>query len=455
MQYDVFICHASEDKDDFVRPLAKLLDQQHIDVWYDEFSLKVGDSLSQKIDEGLLKSRFGIVVLSNNFFSKPWTKRELSGLVTREMLEQRPVILPIWHRVTFEEVASFSLPLADKKAIVSSKGINAVIRELTEKINPDYSPLVVARDFLDNLGLTPPPVTDEWWLDMIEHKEFLKYPDTNSGQRWIFPLPYPDEDRGYQRGMNIANASLQLDWSFEGQELDIGPTTHPDIIHSYLRRWPGLMECARQHPSTLILYAPQLTIPGYDSGFEDIFDEILESDPKEASIFYSFSELSTVDNALPLCADLIALRHPDLGNYTNEEHAYRYFNAHDTRYMRFYGSNFEGLVWLLTDDCAWLPEKIHKALLNGLVKRDVWVNDLDHQNIFFEAIFMYAIDEFEMTPEIEQGLTELIAKALDNLSVSENPGTITKRFLDENIIASYFNYQLELDRYRKSRKGQK
>ena len=67
MEYDVFICHASEDKEDFVRPFAERLRQQHIHVWYDEFSLNIGDSLTQKIDEGLAKSRFGIVVLSPNF----------------------------------------------------------------------------------------------------------------------------------------------------------------------------------------------------------------------------------------------------------------------------------------------------------------------------------------------------------------------------------------------------
>ena len=67
MQYDVFICHASEDKKDFVRPLAELIQQQNIDVWYDEFSLSIGDSLTQKIDEGLAKAKFGIVVLSPNF----------------------------------------------------------------------------------------------------------------------------------------------------------------------------------------------------------------------------------------------------------------------------------------------------------------------------------------------------------------------------------------------------
>lgn len=157
MQYDVFICHASEDKKDFVRPLAQLLKQHNIDVWFDEFSLTIGDSLTEKIDEGLAKSRFGIVVLSPNFFKKPWAKRELSGLTFREMLEKRNLILPIWHRVSVEEVAQFSLPLADKKASSTSDGINALVRELVKKIKPQGSPLIVARDYLFNLKVETPP----------------------------------------------------------------------------------------------------------------------------------------------------------------------------------------------------------------------------------------------------------------------------------------------------------
>jgi hypothetical protein len=217
MQYDVFICHASEDKKSFVRPLAELLRQQHLDVWYDEFSLSIGDSLMQKIDEGLAHSRFGIVVLSPNFFKKPWAKRELNGLTTREMLEKKNLVLPIWHGVTVQDVAQYSPPLADKLAVSSEDGINAVVRDLTKKIKPTESPLIVARDQLLKLKLSPPPISDEWWLDIVEYKEFLKYPDLNARKRWIFPLPYANEDSGWKRGHNIASTALQLDWSFEGK----------------------------------------------------------------------------------------------------------------------------------------------------------------------------------------------------------------------------------------------
>ncbi len=68
--YDAFISHASEDKQKFVKPLAKALSRMEYRVWYDEFELRVGDSLRQSIDKGLVNSNFGIVVLSPAFFAK-------------------------------------------------------------------------------------------------------------------------------------------------------------------------------------------------------------------------------------------------------------------------------------------------------------------------------------------------------------------------------------------------
>ena len=125
--HDVFICHASEDKDEFVRPLAEALRSHHLAVWYDEFTIEVGDSLREAIDRGLATSRYGIVVLSPSFFRKRWPKRELNGLVAREMAEDRGVILPIWHHVDRDEVVAFSPPLGDLCAAASASGISNVV----------------------------------------------------------------------------------------------------------------------------------------------------------------------------------------------------------------------------------------------------------------------------------------------------------------------------------------
>lgn len=115
-KWDAFICHASEDKDSFVRPLAVSLNQLGVEVWYDEFSLRLGDSLSRSIDHGLANSRFGVVVISSSFIGKAWPERELSGLVGRE-IDQGRVIIPIWHGVTRKQVLAFSPTLADKLAV--------------------------------------------------------------------------------------------------------------------------------------------------------------------------------------------------------------------------------------------------------------------------------------------------------------------------------------------------
>lgn len=113
--FDVFVSHATEDKDSVVRPLAHALVQHDLRVWYDEFELRIGDSLRRKIDAGLARSRFGIVVLSHAFFSKNWPQYELDGLVTLEMTGKQ-VILPLWHNISKNEVMANSPSLADKVA---------------------------------------------------------------------------------------------------------------------------------------------------------------------------------------------------------------------------------------------------------------------------------------------------------------------------------------------------
>jgi TIR domain len=449
MQYDVFICHASEDKKDFVRPLAELLKLQHIDVWYDEFSLSIGDSLTQKIDEGLSKSRFGIVVLSPNFFKKPWAKRELNGLTLREMVEKRNLILPIWHRVTVEDVAKFSPPLADKKAGTSSEGINSLVRELTTKIKPDESPLIVARNFLFELDVESPPISDEWWLDVIEYKEFLKFPDINSQKRWIFPLPFPHEDRGINRGHNIASTALQLDWSFEGEELNISPITHPEKVHEYIHRWPGLYDCARENAALLALYVPQLTIKGFDSGFEDVFDKLLAS-KKQSDMIFSYGSHDTVDGKPALCGDIIAYRHETFGNYEPDDLGKWYFDAHDGTYIRSHWEVFEGLVWLLSSDSNWLPEKHRQTFITGIKSRDNWIRFNNHEGHDFHlALLKKKKHQFKLTRTLKRELHKRTENAIHNLNINDDAGKITERLLSIDIINCYYDFQELLNQKRK------
>ncbi len=137
MEYDVFICHASEDKKDFVKPLADALVAQNLKVWYDEFELTLGDSLREKIDYGLANSTYGVVVLSEAFFAKKWPTEELDGLVARQTSEGRKVILPVWHKVGYEDVKKFSPILAGKLAAKSEDGLEAVVDQVVAVVKAE------------------------------------------------------------------------------------------------------------------------------------------------------------------------------------------------------------------------------------------------------------------------------------------------------------------------------
>jgi len=133
-EYDVFISHASEDKDEVVRPLANALRREGLRVWYDEFELKIGDSLRRKIDKGLANSKFGIVVLSKNFIKKGWTNYELDGIITKAVSGEQ-IILPIWHNISKKEVIDFSPSLADKLARNTlSNTVEEIASEISEVI---------------------------------------------------------------------------------------------------------------------------------------------------------------------------------------------------------------------------------------------------------------------------------------------------------------------------------
>jgi hypothetical protein len=129
-EYDVFVSHASEDKESVAKPLAEKLRRLGLKVWFDEFELKIGDSLRRKIDRGLANSKFGIVILSKSFIKKGWANYELDGIVTKSISGQQ-VILPIWHDITKQEVIDYSPSLADKLA--RNTAINT-IEEIAEEI---------------------------------------------------------------------------------------------------------------------------------------------------------------------------------------------------------------------------------------------------------------------------------------------------------------------------------
>lgn len=146
MSWDVFISHASEDKQEVARPLADILTRAGLHVWLDENELNVGDSLRERVDHGLANSRYGIVILSPAFFAKDWPTRELDGLAARESRNSR-VILPVWHRINQPAVAEYSPILADKIAVSTDRGIEQVALAILKVVSPgDGQPALYRAD---------------------------------------------------------------------------------------------------------------------------------------------------------------------------------------------------------------------------------------------------------------------------------------------------------------------
>lgn len=103
-----FISHDSRDKANIAKPLADRLIQMTCRVWYDEYSLKVGDKLRESIEDGLKKCSKCILILTPNFINNTgWTKKEFNSIFSREIIEDKNLVLPIWAGVSKVEVYEY------------------------------------------------------------------------------------------------------------------------------------------------------------------------------------------------------------------------------------------------------------------------------------------------------------------------------------------------------------
>lgn len=422
MLYDVFICHASEDKDSFVRPLAKRLRQAHVEVWYDEFSLRVGDSLRESIDKGLSKSRFGVVVLSPYFFKKRWPQREFEGLVAREMVGDDPVILPIWHNVTVQDLIEYSPPLADKKAIDSGRGVGAVCRELLKRLRPQESPLIVARDELVAYGISPPVITDEWWLDVIAASTRIPcwgfvVPEESSWGRWTFPIPNLGL-RGPDRGITLAWTAMQMQWEEHAEAQRITQITHPHMVLKFIKSQPGLSDACHNYPEMLAIYAPQLTIRGLGGEFEADFDELLKERRSRETLALRLPGFGGIDISTIAC------------NYVQGP-----LGGPETKYYE----SFDYVIWFLSSASHWMPSDVRNVLISGMKKWAVWPSygaPLKEHLWLEELLDVKQEDGFALTKESRASLRNWIGYSLSKLGIEDNPSIILRSFLNQGFIES-------------------
>jgi len=457
MLYDIFICHSGEDKEEIVRPLAERLRENHVEVWFDEFTLKPGDSLRRSIDLGLAKSRYGVVVLSQSFFRRGWPQWELDGLVQRQVQVNRSLIIPIWHGIDRNTIAAHSPSLADLVAVRTDKGLDHLVSEILRTVHPEGSTLLIARDRVMQFGYEPPVVTDDWWLDVVEHSASNDVEDTFQEAmgwgRWGFPLPPRDADAPRERGERLAWAALQMLWQREAHKRAITQITHPEKVHEFVRSQPGLLEIATEHPTYLMAYAPQLTIRGLGGPFEEFFEESLKTSvarrKREQRQTKRTSAIVSQKWSRAVCDELIALRHPTFGRFKPSTLACYFVQGelHGPDVKAYEVVDY--LAWFLSDVSAWMPRRVHEFLLRGLIDWAMWPwagipsetgYDSDPPNgALLEQMYRSRnARTFKMTRDCKNDLVNRLAFSAKLLELPEGGEELGERFISCGATPAWF-----------------
>ncbi len=358
------------------------------------------------------------------------------------------LILPIWHNISRSEIVRESPPLADVIAIKSDHGLTAVCNQLLRKIRPDESPLIAARDELIAWGFQPPVISDEWWLDVVEASNRVPFggaaiPEISTWGSWSFPLPQGKV--GAARGLRLAWAAMQLRWTTYAEQHRICQITRPETVHSFLRDMPGLYESCLDAPEILANYAPQLTLREFSGDFGSALDELLAN--SEAT-FKSRRERGdqggialTIDTHAPLCDETVALRHDTFGNY-EAPYVAQFFVRGDMwgpTYDLF--ERFDYLVWLLSYDSNWLPEKPRQFLIQGLCdSSSIFSPRTDNlNNPFFDGLWRtQGAKSFRWTKLRKDAWNELVSRALETLGVEDSAARIGAAILERGIVERYF-----------------
>lgn len=236
-EYDVFISHASEDKEAVARPLAKALEDKGFKVWYDETTLSIGDNLRRRIDEGLSKSRYGIVILSPDFLRKGWPGYELDGLVARELADSVKVILPIWHNVSSHDIRQYSLPLSLRLGGNVSSGIESLAEDLADIISTDNG-RIKTPEVQDELSLSKQAILSGALAD--ENRIFI-YPATmGSGKCLVLG----------KNGFNDSEKQRKL-FLYALSELESAGLVEAVSESTYELTYPGIQAAERMPPFSL------------------------------------------------------------------------------------------------------------------------------------------------------------------------------------------------------------
>lgn len=451
MLYDVFISHAYEDKQDFVKPLADKLIECGIEVWYDEYSLSIGDSLRRSIDKGLKESTYGIIVLSKNFFNKNWSQYELDGLLQLQSISKSKRILPIWHNITKEEIINYAPSLADIIALSSNEDLENIVEKISKVIKPKGSSLIIARDTMIEYGAKPPVISDDWWLDVA-----ISIENNGPFERWQFPIGYFDDTIPQERGYYLAWHAMQQAWVEKADTIPITQITHPEIVLDFIEKSPGLKEKCEQYPDFLLAYAPFIGIKGFEGPFfnsiENFYQASLIKQQQLIKEKSTYGSGLTTSNLPPECEEELALRHPQFGNYRPSTIACTFTQGQLMGLSPRYYTIIDYVVWLLSENSNWLPQHIRKFLLTGYKEWGMWAwnefsgNDYiyfedeynsKYKGCLSEALYSHDKKKFIYSKKVIEDIKGRFNFSKQLLGIDDNVATLVEKFIEEKFVECF------------------
>jgi hypothetical protein len=135
----IFLSYASGDSG-VAQRIAEEIRRVGMGVWFSEWELRPGDSIADRIEEGLSASDILLVLLSPRSVSSRWVEHELSTALSRELKSRAITIVPV-----LIEDCQIPLALADRVHLDLrsnlEEGIRALIQELDIISQIDFSQL--------------------------------------------------------------------------------------------------------------------------------------------------------------------------------------------------------------------------------------------------------------------------------------------------------------------------
>lgn len=125
---DVFLSHSNKDKT-LAKRIANDLESHGITVWFDEWEISVGHSISQRIETGLSDARFVAVLLTNQSIKSGWVEKEWRSKIGAEADQNKIIILPIKG-----EECELPLLLSDKRYADFTTDYNKGFTELLDAV---------------------------------------------------------------------------------------------------------------------------------------------------------------------------------------------------------------------------------------------------------------------------------------------------------------------------------